>query len=366
MTTPVIKLEYTDPVEGIRGYLVIDRLVDGFAAGGLRIHQDVTVDEVADLARNMTAKLGTMRIQCGGAKAGIAMDPRSPRRREVLTRFLAHVRPFLLECWSVGPDVNTTMAELEEIGRTLDIPAMKIAVARRHGFTDDEFLARYGLFESRLPLGTVNELRGPTAVVAAARAVFDALGPAGPRRVAIQGAGNMGWPSARLLVAAGASVVAWADADKCLFAEEGLPVDELAAAISGGRLPTPKGAMAAPAAVITAECDVLILAAVSHAFGPEHVGELRTKGIVLAANMALSADTQRACHRAGILVVPDVVASTGGSLAVEALYRTTPRGAQDILDHIQKRIAGIVPDLLEESRRTGVAPIDVLAERARG
>jgi glutamate dehydrogenase (NAD(P)+) len=96
---PTLSIAYTDPVEGTRGYLVIDRLVHGLAAGGLRVHPQVTLEEVTELARNMTVKQAVVGIEVGGAKAGLAMDPGAPERAQVLTRFMEHLRPYIVDCW---------------------------------------------------------------------------------------------------------------------------------------------------------------------------------------------------------------------------------------------------------------------------
>ena len=355
---------YTDPEAGVRGYLVIDGLVRGVAAGGLRIHPTVSIDELTALARNMALKQQVAGIQVGGAKAGLAMDPAAPERREVLRRFLGTLQPMIEAMYSVGPDLGTTMAELDSIGREAGIPCLKIAVGRSRGVPDAEFLRRYALLEERVEGFTVNALRAASAVQAAAAALAGALGVERPR-VALQGAGGVGGATAWLLAREGARIVAWADDEKCRKSDGGLDVRALLAARRGGRLPWAEAEQAPSAEVLRTPCDILVLAAVSRAFGVEEVPRLACRGVVEAANLALEPDVEEALHAAGILVVPDLIAGAGGSLAVEALYTADPRDGQAILDHVTRRAGELARDCLARSRATGRTPRAAAMERAR-
>jgi glutamate dehydrogenase (NAD(P)+) len=355
-------VEVLDPVTGVRGALVIDRLVGGVAAGGLRVQPGVDRRHLAELAAAMTRKQAAYGIEIGGAKAGLDMAADHPQRPAVLRRFLAALRPIIEARWSVGPDVNTSMIELEAIARELGLPSLKICVGRARGLDDAEFLRRYAIFEEVLDGWTINQLRGPTAVKAAVEAALTHLGaPLAGARVAVQGAGTMGGGAARLLAAAGALVVAWADDRRCLVDPAGLDVDELLARRVGGRLPA-GGAEAPSAAVLSAECDALVLAAIARGLTAEQAPSLRCRAIVEAANLALDDPAARAAGDADVLVVPDLLASAGGSLAVEALYAASPTSGAEVLAHVERRVGEVVLPLLRESARARV-PVRALVRR---
>lgn len=351
----LLTIDYRDPTEPVSGVLVIDRLVDGVCAGGLRIAEGLDAGEVAALARNMSHKQRAYGLPVGGAKAGLAMRPDHPARPAVLRRFLSVLAPLIERAWSVGPDLNTTMAELEAAGREVGLPCLKLAVGRSRGLDDPTFVRRYALFGAAIEGWSVHQLRAPAAVAAATHALARATGRPWPLRVAIQGAGAMGGGAAHLLARAGCRVVAWADDRACLVDAGGLDVAALLAARREGRLPARPGSLP-PAAVLAAECDVLILAAVSHAFDRHAIARLRCAGVVEAANLALTADVEDALHAAGIAVVPDLLASAGGSLAVEALYAGEPETPTDILDHVERRVAARVGEVLDASRASGRSP----------
>lgn len=336
---PELELSTIDPATGIRGTLVIDRLVDGLAAGGLRIKPGTGPQELRPLARAMTLKQAALGLKVGGAKAGLAMDPADPRRTDVLRRFLQAISPLINDCYNCGPDVNTTMQELEEIAADVGLPSLKIAVGRRRGVPDGVFLQRYRLFSETTALGTVNQLRAPTAVMAAARQLLHHLGiDEGEASIAIQGAGNMGGYAALLLHQCGIRVTAWADDQQCLLDAQGLDVPELMRGRTAGRLPQ-RGSRTPSARLLSESCDLLILAAVSEAIDPPVVAQLRCRGIVVAANLGIAEPVEWSLAQRGIVVVPDLIASVGGSLAVEALVTQKPSTADDILRHVESRIA---------------------------
>lgn len=364
INTPTASVTFRDPEQDVEAYLVVDRLVDGLAAGGLRLHADVSLSEVTELAATMSAKQAAAGIRVGGAKAGVRMDPGSKHRRAVLSRFLEFLSPLVNSNVSLGPDLNTSLPELEELGVPLGIPCLKIAVGRRRGLADQAFLRRYALFQERLPLGTVNQLRAPQAVATATLVLLEQLDvPVDRARIAIQGAGNMGAGTALLLAEAGARVVAWADDQKCRFDEAGLETAKLHGLRVAGRLPgTPKDLPSGK--VLTTPCDVLILAAVSRAFGVASARDLRCRGVVEAANVALAPEVEDALHLSGVRVVPDLLASVGGSLAVEALYLGQPSSGRAILDHVATRMRALVGELLRQSALTGSPPRRLLTARS--
>ena len=64
---PLIRLTWTDPVTGTRGYLVVHLLVSGLATGGTRMRAGCTLSEVEDLARGMAATTAVFDLPVGGA-----------------------------------------------------------------------------------------------------------------------------------------------------------------------------------------------------------------------------------------------------------------------------------------------------------
>ena len=77
----------SDRKSGMRGVLVIDNSARGIGKGGTRMSPNLSVTEVARLARTMTWKWAAVDLFHGGAKAGIVGDPNAPNKEEVLRAF---------------------------------------------------------------------------------------------------------------------------------------------------------------------------------------------------------------------------------------------------------------------------------------
>lgn len=97
---------------GAEGWVVIDKLVNGVAGGGLFMHTDATVGEVTDLAKSMSYKNSLQEPLFGGAKAGIKFDPTHKLAHYVLKRFLLSQKRLLETIWCTGADLNTKNEEI--------------------------------------------------------------------------------------------------------------------------------------------------------------------------------------------------------------------------------------------------------------
>jgi len=93
--SPEIIFEWNDPHTDARGWVVINSLRGGAAGGGTRMRKGLTKDEVTSLAKVMEIKFGVCGPPIGGAKSGIDVDPKAPRRTDVLKRWYAAVFPIL-------------------------------------------------------------------------------------------------------------------------------------------------------------------------------------------------------------------------------------------------------------------------------
>ena len=87
--------EWKDKLTEAKGWVVINSLRGGAAAGGTRMRKGLTKDEVVSLAKVMEIKFSVSGPSIGGAKSGIDFDPQDPRRTEVLKRWYAAVFPLL-------------------------------------------------------------------------------------------------------------------------------------------------------------------------------------------------------------------------------------------------------------------------------
>ena len=82
-----IVFEWQDSKTSAKGWIVINSLRGGAAAGGTRMRIGVTRNEVLSLAKTMEVKFTVAGPDIGGGKSGIDFDPRDPRKKDVLIRW---------------------------------------------------------------------------------------------------------------------------------------------------------------------------------------------------------------------------------------------------------------------------------------
>ena len=97
---PRLRVIWTDPITGRKGYAVIDRMVNGLAGGGTRMRAGVTLEEVERLARTMSYKNGAFNLPGGGAKGGLDIDPHDPEARGMLSRYVRAMTPLYRSGWA--------------------------------------------------------------------------------------------------------------------------------------------------------------------------------------------------------------------------------------------------------------------------
>jgi glutamate dehydrogenase (NAD(P)+) len=339
---PEVIVEYTDPLEGFKGWLVIDALSHRLCAGGVRAQAGLSRECVAQLARNMTLKMRITGIRADGVKSGIDYDPHSPGKMEALYRFVRAIRPYILERYSLGPDLNVKLNELDRIGSRLGIPSVKMAIAEAQGFDLPYFLERYNLLKSPIDHVTLGRLRSGFGLAAACLGALDFLKiPYEEATVAIQGFGGLGSACAYSLDRSGVKVVGLADEEKSLISTNRHPLDikHLVNNAIDGLIPKKpgQGDYGDRKRIYDVACDVLIPAAIEDAIVLDNAKTISAKGIVPGANLAVTQEAEKLLNDLGVVVIPDFVAGCGGSLSMDGLFGPkNPPSVQNVLDHVER------------------------------
>jgi len=356
-------VEYTDSLEGFKGWAVIDALSHKLCAGGVRVQKGLTLDCVRDLASNMTTKMRIAGIRADGAKCGINYDPHSPGKKEALYRFIRAIRPYVLERYSLGPDLNTTMCELDDIAERLSIPAVKMAIAKAQGFDLPSFLKRYRILKQPFGHATLGRLRAGFGLAAACQGVLEFLNiPPQEATVAIQGFGGLGSGAAYTLHEAGIKIIAIADEEKSLISTNNQSLDIKAMLptttnCGTGFIPSSgiNGRYGDPSQIYDVKCDVFIPAAIENVITVDNAGVLPIKAVVTGANLAVTQEAEKILIDRGIIIIPDFVAGCGGSLSMDGLFGPEIEpSAQEVLTHVNKRMRRIVKKVIKRSQQDGV------------
>src|SRR3989338_3678354 len=101
---------------GMRGFVVIDNTKRGPAKGGIRMTENVSIDEVSRLARAMTWKCALADLPFGGGKSGIIADPRNlskGKKKEIMEEFAKSLKLVAPSLYIAAPDINTAEQEME-------------------------------------------------------------------------------------------------------------------------------------------------------------------------------------------------------------------------------------------------------------
>ena len=110
---PEVVFEWKDSKTDAKGWIVINSLRGGAAAGGTRMHPNVTKEEVLALAKTMEVKFTVSGPAIGGAKSGINFNPKDKRKKDVLDRWFTAAKPLLKSYYGTGGDMN--IDEVEEV-----------------------------------------------------------------------------------------------------------------------------------------------------------------------------------------------------------------------------------------------------------
>lgn len=360
---PALLYEYLDEVEGFKGWLVIDDLVHRLCAGGMRVQKGLDSGQLASMARNMTLKMRLSGIRADGAKCGIDYDPAAQGKKAAMARFIKAIRPYIESRYSMGPDLNVEMGELEQIAAGLGIPSVKMAVARAMDWDMKYFLERYALLNQEVNGSTLGRLRAGTGVAAAVLKTLDYLDiPRQQATVAVQGFGTLARAAIAGLAAAGVRVTALADAEKSVIPAKNAGIDLTNLLKTKGPLLPDTGYGAAAAikakdAIFACACDVLVPAAVEQAISSGIAAGLKVRAVVPGANLAVSGAVAEILAGRGIIVLPDFLAGCGGSLSMAGLFSPArPPAPAAVLAYVNDRMSELVEKVLRRSTREQVSP----------
>jgi glutamate dehydrogenase (NAD(P)+) len=288
------------------GYRVQHDHSRGPMKGGIRYHPQVDMDEVNALASLMTWKTAVVDLPYGGAKGGIAVDPKtlSPAELQRLTRAF-------------------TQKIHDLIGPQLDIPAPDMGTnAQTMAWMADEYAKFHG-WSPAVITGKPIELGGSLGrdsatgrgLLFAAECFFAELGRTIPDfTYAIQGFGNVGSWAARLFHEAGGKIVAVSDVSGAIRNVNGLDIPQLMDHVAKAKTVVGfAGSESIPGdQLLSQSVDVLIPAALGDVLTEKTAGAVKAKFILEGANHPTDFIADGILNRNGVTMLPDIYANAGG------------------------------------------------------
>ena len=294
-------------VQVFTGYRVQHNLGRGPAKGGIRYHQDVSLDEVKALAMWMTWKCAVVGIPYGGGKGGVIVDPKQLSQKELegLTRRVFTEIEVLVgpEKDIPAPDVNTNaqimawMMDTYSMHAGYTVPGVVTGKPISLGGSEgrNEATARGTVF----------------CIIEAARHLGIDLSKA---RVSVQGFGNAGAIAARLIVDEGASVVAVSDSTGGIHDPKGLEIPKVIAwkQEHGTVQGFPGATDINNAEVLEVDCDILIPAALENQITARNAGNIKARLIAEAANGPTTPEADEILWKNSKFMIPDILCNAGG------------------------------------------------------
>lgn len=297
------------------GHRVQHNVARGPAKGGVRYHQDVTLDEVKALAFWMTWKGAVVGIPYGGGKGGVKVDPSllSEGELERLSRrYFSEIQVIIGEKTDIpAPDMNTSG---KIMGWFMDTYSMNVGEPVL-GIVTGKPLELGGSLGRTEATG-----RGVRVCTEEVVKYLTDKGtvskPMNQMRIAVQGFGNVGQSTAKLISEElGAKIVAISDISGGFYKDSGFDVNDLMAYCAKNKVI--KGYPNADREIsnnelLCCDVDILIPAALENQITAANANDIRAKIIVEAANGPITPEGDEILLKKGAFIVPDFLANAGG------------------------------------------------------
>ena len=291
------------------GFRIQHSTLRGPAKGGVRYHQNVNVDEVRALSAWMTFKCAVAAIPYGGGKGGIVCRPREMSKSELerLTRtYIDKISAIISPNTDIpAPDVGTNAQTMDWMvdeysklkgesvygivtGKSIEIGGSKgrnEATGRGVCFVTLEMMKKYNMKPEDC-------------------------------RIVIQGMGNVGSISAKLLAEEGAKIIAVSDVSCAIYNENGLDIAGIYKYLDSGKNLldgyTGDCKRITNAELLELPCDILIPAALENQITAENADRIKAKIVIEAANGPTSVEADEILNKKGVKVLPDILSNSGG------------------------------------------------------
>lgn len=344
-------------------FVVVDNTIMGFPAkGGTMMAPDLEVELIARKARGMTLKNALAGLPLGGGKSGIVFDPKSPEKEKIIRAFARDVKPFIdAKLYVPGMDVGVNERDIAAMVDELKNP--QAATGSRVKY-DEVGVTGFGVvkaIESAAKIKNV-DLKRATA--------------------AIQGFGAVGKAAAKFLAESGVKITAVSDSKTALFGADGLDFEKLLAAKNKGGLdfyPHTSGGVGVYEGAekiklgeeIFVDADILCLAAKEDVLTKENAELVKAKIVAEGANMPTTPEAQEILRRKNVLVIPDIVANSGGVIAAYCELKYAEKSDEEIIKKafeltektISKNTEDVLTRALAENKNPKETAIGIAKER---
>lgn len=320
------------------GYVVIDSIVNNTSSGGVRILEDISLEEIKALAREMTLKYSFMGLPRGGTKSGIkvpfGLDSRSQQR--LCEEFGKRIRPLIASgIYHPGMDMNCGPKDLRAIYRGAGLDVGEV--------TDTSYFTALSVANA---IYACREVNGFTH---------------GPMSVAIEGFGSVGSHLVERLPRKGYKLIAVSTIKGAVTCERGLSAEMLLRLRKefGDELVRhiPDGVSIKKEEVLTCQVDILVPSARTWVINETNAKTIGAHFVVPVANAPYTKEALHILEERGVVCLPGFVTNSGGVYG-SSLYDSGV-SMKDIERVSSFEFQGAVKSLLLRSRNTGTSPAEL-------
>ena len=329
--------------EVFTGYRVQHSQARGPGKGGIRYAPDVTLDEVRALASWMTWKCAVVNIPFGGAKGGVICDPKKMSQGElerVTRRYTAEIIDF------IGPEKDVPAPDMGTNEQTMAWIMDTYSMHMRQTVTS---------VVTGKPLNIGGSRGRREATGRGVRKVCDeALHllsiPREGCRVVLQGFGNVGSNSARLMMEAGYKIIGIAEYDGGLFNPNGIDIHALIEhrQRNGTVLGFREAEAADPDELLTYDCEILIPAATENVITSRNADRIRARIVAEGANGPTTAVADEILAEKRVFIIPDILANAGGVTASYFEWVQDRQGYFWKEEEVNEKLEAILADSFED------------------
>ena len=337
-------------IEVFTGYRVQHSVARGPAKGGIRYSPDVSLDEVRALASWMTWKCAVVNIPFGGAKGGVICDPKNMSQGE-LERMTRRYTASLIEF--IGPEKDVPAPDMNTNEQTM-------------AWIMDTYSMHMGQTVTSVVTGKpVNiggsrgrrEATGRGVSIVCDQALKHLNMTPESTTVIVQGFGNVGSNSAKLLWEKGYKVIGIGEYDGALFNPNGIDISELLEyRAKNGVIHGFPGADAADKDdLLTRKCDVLIPAATENVITSKNADRIKARILCEGANGPTTTVADEILASKGIFVIPDILANAGGVTTSYFEWVQDRMGYFWTEDEVNQRLERIMIDSFDDVLHYSIA-----------
>jgi len=297
--------------KAFKGYRIQHNNILGPFKGGIRFHEDVTLDECKALATWMTWKCALQRIPFGGGKGGVKFNPNDYSKEDlekIVRRFTHALGNNIGPEWDIpAPDMGTNAQTMDWM---MDTYSNIADISSRH--------AMKGVVTGKSVLcgGSPGreEATGRGVVHCVTQWANEKKFSLPGATLVMQGFGKVGSHAARIMARMGVSLVAVGDHTGYWHYPEGFNPYKLSEHVrkTGGIEGYAGGEKINRKDFFALKCDIFVPAALELQITKSEAESLKCKVVVEAANGPTNLAGEEVLERRGIDVVPDILANSGG------------------------------------------------------